>query len=234
MKFIKKGGAPHAYVGWCRTVEDTDKESYLEMPRAIKNILLASLSKQQGEICAYTMRRIDMRTSHVEHVKPESLCRLDKKGSDLEFGNMVACFPRDGMRRQYRYGAQKKDDWWNPTLFVSPLNAVCELRFRFNERGEISPVRNNGAAVNTIKVLGLDNEGLQEDRSRAIQEILYGDTGTEPLSKAKASRLRAVVCSLSGGKYIEFCVAIRDALEDYIRYVEKLQRKKKFGKSRKR
>jgi uncharacterized protein (TIGR02646 family) len=228
MKFVQKGGPPHEYRNWCRQVEGTNKEDYREMQSDIKSVVLAALIQEQGDICAYTMKRIDRETSHIEHVKPESLCRSDRKGSDLSFANMLACFPRDGMRRVHRYGAQKKDDWWDTALFVSPLDPACEKRFRFNLAGEISATSVNAAARKTIRVLALDHPALTEERRRAIDEWLYGQGGSEPLSKAKASRLREKVCNRSAGRFIEFCVALRDALDGYIKYVEKLARKKQF------
>lgn len=234
MKFIRKAGAPHEYTRWCRSVEGTYKESYGEIPGKIKAVVLSTLAEDQGCICAYTMRRITTKTSHIEHVKPESLCRLSKKGSDLDFSNMVACFPRDGMPRKYRYGAQKKADWWNPALFISPFEPSCEKKFRFNLNGEISAIGLNEAARNTIRVLALDNKALTEDRRRAIEEFIYGNDGRDPLSKSKASSLLTAVCSKSNGRYTEFCVALRDALDEYLKYLNKLARKKKFAKSRKR
>jgi uncharacterized protein (TIGR02646 family) len=234
MKFVNKGGPPYAYRAWWRSVLGTNNEDYGAMPGNIKSAVLAALARDQGEICAYTMRRIDMNTSHIEHVKPESLCRLERKGLDLDFSNMLACFPRDGMPRRCRYGAQKKDNWWNPALFISPLSPACEKRFHFDLDGEISTVGTNEAAINTIRILGLDNKSLTEDRRRAVREFIYGDSGSDPLSKANASRLRAAVCSKSGTRYTEFCVALRDALDDYIKYLDKLARNKKFARNKKR
>lgn len=233
MKYVRKGGSPQEYSAWRRSVRGTNKESYHEVPGNIKAIVLAALADEQGEICAYTMRRIAARTSHVEHIKPESVCRVELRGSDLDFSNMVACFPRDGMPSSCRYGAQKKGNWWTPALFVSPLNPACETRFRFSSDGGISAVGNNEAAISTIEVLGLDNGSLTEDRRRAIEAFIYGD-GSDPLSKAKASRLRSAVCSRSGGRYVEFCVALRDALDDYLRYVDRLAKRKKFARTKKR
>jgi len=229
MKYFQKGGAPHEYRKWCRAVRGTNKEDYRELPSGMKAVVLAALVQAQGEICAYTMRRIAESSSHIEHIKPESLCRNEEKGSDLDFGNMLSCFPREGMRRACRYGAQKKDAWWDSTLFVSPLVPACEQRFHFNLEGEISAVDANVAASKTIEVLALDNSTLTEDRRRAMHEFLYGEDGSDPLSKAKASQLRKTVCSKSGGRCVEFCVALRDALEEHIRYVEKIARKREFA-----
>ena len=230
MKYIQKGGVPNEYRRWCREVRGTQKEDYREMPSEVKGVALAALVKDQGRICAYTMKRVDPDSSHIEHIKPESLCRNEMKGADLDFGNLLACFPREGMRRTYRYGAQEKGSWWDSTLFVSPLVPACERRFRFNIDGEISAVGANEAASKTIEVLALDNEALTEDRRRAIREFLYGKDGSAPLSRAKASRLKETVCVRSGGQFVEFCVAFRDALDEHIKYVEKIGRKRKLTK----
>jgi hypothetical protein len=103
MKYVRKWAAPHGYRKWCRDVRGTTKEDYREIPGGVKAIVLGALVKEQGEICAYTMKRIDTGTSHIEHIEPQTVCRQNEKGSDLDFGNMLACFPREGMPRACRY-----------------------------------------------------------------------------------------------------------------------------------
>jgi uncharacterized protein (TIGR02646 family) len=184
MKHIQKEGCPRAYSQWCAAVAGTNKADYREIPTTEKQALLAALIKEQGALCAYTMRRIGTNSAHIEHIKPESRCRADRPGSDLDYGNMVACFPRDGMRTAYRYGAQKKDNWWenDGAAFVSPLHQACERRFRFNLDGKIMAVASHSAAMTTIRILGLDHESLTEDRKRVIEEFIYGSQGNNPLS----------------------------------------------------
>lgn len=198
------------------------------MPSQIRATLLNALVNEQGGLCAYTMKRIDTGTSHVEHMKPESLCRKDEKGSDLHFENLVSCFPRDGMPSSCRYGAHKKDDWWDKAQFISPLSISCEKKFHFNRKGEISAVDGCIAASKTIEVLALDHPTLTEDRYRAIDELINGKNGDNPLSKTKALNLIKTICNMSNGQFVEFCVAFRDALEDHVRYVVKSNRKRDF------
>jgi uncharacterized protein (TIGR02646 family) len=132
------------------------------------------------------MRRIEESSSHIEHIKPESVCRSERIGLDLDYKNLVACFPRDGMGRNQRYGAQYKADWWDDdgAEFVSPLSSNCESRFRFDLDGKIAQFSNDQAAATTIRVLGLDHRSLTEDRKRVIEEFIYGQTG--PLSRARS------------------------------------------------
>ncbi len=231
MKRIQKRGCPHEYTAWCSRVKATDKEDYREMPKDTRRALLAVLVAEQGCLCAYTMKRISVGSSHVEHIKPESLCRADEVGSDLDYGNMVACFPREGMERRYRYGAQTKDNWWehDGADFVSPLHRNCETRFRFDLEGNVAGV--GVAASTTVRVLRLDHPSLTEERRRVIEEFVYGESGDDPLSEAKATRAIQDICELDGaGRFHEFCVAIRDALGDHVKSLKKLAQKRKFAR----
>ena len=181
------------------------------------------------------MRRIDAGCSHIEHIKPETLCRAEQQGSDLEYNNLVACFPRDGMSKSYRYGAQKKDDWWDDggSSFVSPLNAVCEKRFQFNLAGEIKAVHNRKDARITIDVLGLDHPTLEEDRKLAIEQFIYGQSGSSPLSPAQTQQAKNRILLADGDdRFRGFCVAILHALQEYESALQKRAKRRKFAKKK--
>jgi uncharacterized protein (TIGR02646 family) len=230
MKYIKKAGCPHAYSQWCAAVAGTDKSDWREIPADQKGLLLGALLAEQGGLCAYTMRRIDRDTSHVEHIKPQSRCRADLSGSDLDYSNLVACFPREGMNKAYRYGAQNKESWWenDGAEFVSPLQPTCERRFRFGLDGKINAANNHASALMTIEVLALDHNTLTEDRRRVIEEFIYGPAGDDPLSPAQAQRLRQTVCNpRAGGLFYEFCIAIRDGVEEHLRSLRKSAERRK-------
>ena len=233
MKYIKKTGPPRAYSGWCAAVAGTHQSDWREVRSAEKRQVLASMIAEQGGLCAYTMRRIDEQSSHVEHVKPQSRCREDLPGSDLYYKNLVACFPRDGPRAACRYGAHLKDDWWDDdgAGFVSPLHPVCERIFRFRLDGEIIPIDSRTEARTTIAVLGLDHRSLTEDRKRAIDEFMYGRTGDDPMSRAAARRALNKICDRSeDGTFYEFCVALRAALEAYLEVLAKLQQRRRYAR----
>jgi uncharacterized protein (TIGR02646 family) len=177
------------------------------------------------------MRGIDESSSHIEHIKPEGVCRSERIGLDLDYKNLVACFPRDGMVRSQRYGAHLKGNWWenDGAEFVSPTHRNCETRFRFDMDGNINAVHNNSAAVNTIKVLGLDHKSLTEDRGRVIREFVYGPNGQDPLSPAQAQGAISRICNLNAsGRLHEFCVAIRDALREHLQHLRKLAARRRF------
>ena len=233
MKHIQKTGCPHSYSEWCAEVAGTNKSDWREVPSAQKELILAAMIAEQGGLCAYTMRRIDNNSSHVEHIKPQSRCRQDLHGSDLAYTNLVACFPRRDVKGQPRYGARLKDNWWenDGTEFVSPLQPACEQVFRFKLDGEIEAIDNRTEAITTIDVLGLDHRSLTEDRKRVIEEFIYGQTGDNPMSYTAAQRARDKICDLKGNSlFYEFCVAIRVALEEHMVALTKLRQRRRYAR----
>lgn len=226
MKYIQKKGCPQ-YTNWCKSVADTFEEDYREVKGPNKQVLFETLIKEQGFICGYTMKRIDKDTAHIEHIKPESLCRSEKKGSDLDYNNLIACYPNKERKKHKKFdhifGARKKDDWWDNggIDFVSPLNPGCEKHFRFDMDGNITAL--NVAGATTIKVLALDHKSLIEDRKRIIEEFIYGSD----LSKAGTANAISKICEQNGeGQYYEFCIAIRDGLKQYLSFLENIRRKR--------
>ena len=233
MKYIQKTGCPHSYSEWCAEVEGTNKSDWREVFSAQKKLILAAMIADQGGLCAYTMRRIDNNSSHVEHIKPRSRCRQDLRGSDLDYTNLVACFPRCDVKGQPRYGARLKDNWWenDGTAFVSPLQPTCEQIFRFKLNGKIEAVGNRTEAITTIEVLGLDHRSLTEERKRFIEEFIYGPTGDNPMSYADAQRARNSICNRNGNSlFYEFCVAIRAALEEHMAALTKLRQRRRYAR----
>lgn len=232
MKYIQKTGCPHSYSGWCAQVAETNKSDWREVPSAQKELILTAMIADQGGLCAYTMRRIENKSSHVEHIKPRRRCRKDRRGSDLDYTNLVACFPRCDVKGQPRYGARLKDDWWDNdgAEFVSPLQPACEQVFRFKLNGEIEAVNNRTEAITTIAVLGLDHRSLTEDRKRVIEEFIYGPRGDAPISYAAAQRARNSICNRKGNSLFNvFCVAIRAALEEHMAALTKLRQRRRYA-----
>lgn len=237
MKYIRKKGIPRKYLNWCKVAIRTG-QNYTDLPGKIKDILLKGLLEEQGFICAYTLRHIVSVTSHVEHIKPEGLLRQEDKlngtkGSDLDYSNMVACFPRNEHKSHIAYGAKKKDGWWenDGVDFISPLIKKCEASFQFNIKGVITAKSNQRSAKKTIEVLGLDHPSLTDDRRRVIHEYIYGPDGQEPLNLKKTEiEILNVLKRKEDNKYYEFCIPIRDALLEHKKTLLKIAKRKKYAK----
>ena len=233
MKYIAKRGTPRAYAEWCAEVSGTHQADWRNVRSPEKQQVLASMSAEQGGLCAYTMRRIDEQSSHVEHIKPQSRCREELAGSDLDYGNLVACFPRDGHGASCRYGAHRKAGWWEDdgARFVSPLHPVCEQVFRFRLDGAIEAIGDRIEAKTTIDVLGLDDTSLTEDRRRVIDEFIFGPTRSDPMTPAAAQRALDRICDRThDGTFREFCVALRAALQAHLQRLTILQRRRRHAR----
>tara|TARA_B110000003_G_scaffold262845_1_gene285908 strand:+ start:2175 stop:2558 length:384 start_codon:yes stop_codon:yes gene_type:complete len=108
MRYIEKNEPPRALINWRAQRAEHDQNLdfrdldhvsidgvYVNVKEAIKKQRL----KDQGYLCAYTQIRIELDTSHVEHLKPQSLSRInDRKKHFIEetvdYENMVLCYPK--------------------------------------------------------------------------------------------------------------------------------------------
>lgn len=179
--------------------------------------LKSKLLQEQGWLCAYTGQSIDNGSSHVEHIKPQCEC-VDWE--DVEYRNVVACFPADGGNSSHGYGAPVKASWWDEQRFITPLSDDCERRFRFVWSGHVypSPDTHEGAAA-TIKSLGLDADTLRQLRKARVDGFFgFGSrTRARPLSIKDAKTVLANIESRdSNGRLQEFCFVLKQLLPKYI------------------
>jgi uncharacterized protein (TIGR02646 family) len=230
MKRISKTNAPPALLDWIQQNKNLNctYDDLLGTPAHIA--LKAQLLKEQGYLCAYTGLRISADTSHVEHLKPQTKC-VDLE--DVEYRNVVACFPKDGGDKSQGFGAPFKGGWWNEAEFVSPCQEDCERRFSFNWSGIVAPtLTDDQAALKTIEIIGLNKDPqdnpetqpgryhLQDRRRDAIKGLFrFGkNSRTKSLTQAEAKRiLRAIVQPNQSGQLTEFCFVFEQLLPRYIK-----------------
>lgn len=172
MRQISKGAEPAELTVWKAQNRALPNYCYASLTAAHRLSIRTALVEEQKGLCAYTGRRIDVTSCHIEHLRPQSHCG---NGEDVDYRNLVAGVPAPNTP-QLPYGAHKKADW--PTLadehlFVSPLSAGCADRFSFRLNGEVE-ARNpaDNAAVATVKRLGLNDPALVKLRKAAIDATL--------------------------------------------------------------
>ena len=217
MKRIVKTHAPHSLKAWRlsnRGLNHTyDDIVGTEAHQDVK----VKLIEEQGKLCAYTGRCISLESSHVEHLKPQNLCA---EWEDVDYRNLVACFPGDGGDTSHGYGAPVKAGWWDDALFVSPLSEDCERRFRFTWSGHVYPnPDDHEGARKTIEVLGLEKGGLRQLRKSRIDGFFgFGRrTRMRPLSLSDAQMVVANIEEYdSDGGLREFCFVLKQLLPKYI------------------
>lgn len=217
MRHIRKTHPPGKLTAWLKDGKakglDVSYEALGGKPahKALKTQLL----KEQGYLCAYTGREIDNGTSHVEHLKAQDLC---EENEDVDYFNVVACFPANGGDESYGYGAPLKKSWWDKDLFLSPCSAEVERRLRFNWRGKIklSPP-NHPAATATVDILKLDSPALVDMRRKAIVGFFGYGRNDVPLKSKDAKRLLTEIDKpAKGGKFPAFVFVLKQLLPRYI------------------
>ena len=180
MRAIHKGEQPQELIRWrAENAAVPQNLVYGEggfPAEAVRKNLLA----EQLHLCAYTMRQLrtaaqcqrdgaDTRSScHIEHLLPQ--CRKIP-GEDIDFQNMLACYPPSQSQAVCEFGAHAKADF-DPSKgsFVSPLSANAQEHFKFEERGIVQGCSRDGAA--TIDVLNLNHKALVNDRAAVIKGSL--------------------------------------------------------------
>lgn len=220
MRFIAKGAEPRALIDWKLANKNTPENLNYGgggFPRdAVKDVLL----HEQGYLCAYTMKAIPSRDGcHIEHIIAQSVGTIGRE--DIDYRNMLACFPPSNSAGECPYGAHCKDAY-NVTTepFLSPLNSSVRNLFRFLDDGLVEG--RNEAAIASIDVLKLNFPSLRNDRAAAIRGFLLR-RNKKALSAAEARRLATrVVTPDANGRLPAFCEAVSQAA---LRYAEKEERK---------
>jgi hypothetical protein len=215
MRSITKGEQPEALIRW--RADNAAKPQNLVYGQggfpgeAVRRSLLA----EQFHLCAYTMRQLktvaqceaqgwDTRAScHIEHLWPQ--CRK-VAGEDIDYQNMVACYPPSQSKVACEFGAHAKADFDPGTgSFVSPLAANAKAHFRFDERGNIEGCTKDGRS--TVEVLKLNHPSLVNDRAAVIRGSLQ--PRGKKLTAQAARRLAQQVLQPNANLTLPaFCVAI--------------------------
>lgn len=232
MRRIRKTNPPQELLEWILIQQKTNLECNYQVlqGKPAHIVLKAKLLEEQGYLCAYTGIRISVDTSHVEHLKPRKECT---EIEEVDYRNVVACFPKDENDNSCSFGAKLKDDWWNEKEFVSPCQEDCERRFSFNWKGTVFPTLDNDDPVRiTIEKLGLNKnhnsshnaqtgEYHVHDRRHNAIKAFFGfskNPKIAPLTKREAEiLLRTIYTTDVNGHLKEFCFVLKPLLERYIK-----------------
>ncbi len=217
-------------------IEAEDPNLGYHHPGFPKRAVIAALLEDQGNLCAYTMQRIGPNDCHIEHIKPQTICR-DEDRTRKEFGereliegiawsNLLACYPAGPTKKGQKepgYGARQRGNWWDEEKFLSPLCPDCEERIKFSINGTISSADPSYInAVTTIDKMNLNHESLNEQRKNAITSMGLHPLSEDPMPIDEANLLAEALWNrrLNDG-FMAFCVTLRDAAKLYLQSIER-------------
>ena len=192
MKCISKNREPARFSQW--KVENAPlKLGYSDLHSDVKRDLHTTLIEEQGGICCYCESRISAKSSHIEHFCPQ---RGDHACSerDLDYHNMFASCQRGLKAGEPRHCGSLKDDWFDESTLISPLDSNCENRFHFSYDGTIYPADSEDQAAKiTVEKLGLAIDKLCKLREAAIIELeeLSQDDVKQILAHRQAGHFQA-------------------------------------------
>jgi len=218
VRHIRKGRTPSALDKFRRENARTPHVfAYDNLPGDVRRALTRKMLKEQGRLCAYTMRRIgDFQSAaqadfHVEHIRSQK----EHPELRLDYLNIVLCSP-GADRSRCEWGAKYKDDALvDERNFLSPLRADCETRLAFRADGRVFAAdATDHAAKATVDVLNLNHHELIADRAGAMRALGLGRSVRKRLGPREADRLSRRIClPNSNGDFEPFCVAIRQVAE---------------------
>ena len=166
---IKKGKEPQELISHRKKPYAT----YSNMPPDVHEIVLNSLIKEQGYICAYCMRRIPQKDKTpsvtIEHIDPQS--KTDNAKA-LNYRNMLAvcngnrgCGTEDGMICDAKRG--------NDSLYVNPLKPETLKSIRYKSDGTIfSDIEVINEDLDIRLNLNCQALGLPDIRRKALQTMI--------------------------------------------------------------
>lgn len=172
--------------------------------------LREELLKEQGYICCYCMKRIDLDTSHIEHFWPKKF--FGEK--DLDYDNLFAsCQGIETLDQNVDHCGHRKHDWWTESM-ISPTDYDIEEMFKYALNGEVHSVserRESHIVDQMISEFGLNSYVLIRSRQEAIEtseafdEDDYSDEDIRDFIEYYSNK--------NEGYYTPYCKAIVDALK---------------------
>jgi uncharacterized protein (TIGR02646 family) len=185
MRCIVKGIAPASYDAWKAQANKDWTPSYDTLPNPQKRDLHEALLAEQGHVCCYCGRRINVMDSHIEHFRP----REHYPELELEFSNLHASCLRATTVRQSLHCGHAKGSAFDEALHISPLSEDCEDRFTYTLDGStITADSRDAAAPYMIDLLRLNVPFLRTRRA----EALIGAFDNAFIADATNAELRAL------------------------------------------
>lgn len=168
MRKITKLTEPNSLILWKSQANDDWQPSYHNLQNPQKRELHLSLLDEQGNLCCYCGRRIDLSDSHIEHFRPQELF----ESLQLAYENLHASCIRETEPGTPLHCGHHKKNWFDESMHISPLEEGCERRFRYLLSGEIQATQDTDSAATTmIEVLALDIAYLNNRREDALTKF---------------------------------------------------------------
>lgn len=168
MKHVCKGAAPQVFEDWTASATDNWTPSYADLRGTEKALLHTALLAEQGHVCCYCGRRIELGDSHIEHFRPQQ----SRPDLALAYNNLLASCIRETQPGAPLHCGHAKGSEFVEALTVSPLDAACEGRYQYLLNGQIQPTDARDAqAAYMLSLLKLDIAFLNNRRAAVVNQV---------------------------------------------------------------
>lgn len=172
MKYIKKTSIPEFFI------EDTKRLVDWDDYRKKRDLKQHILDEEQNQLCIYCESKVNLDTSHVEHIKPKS---LDKANLTFDYNNLSvscngSCHNEAVDNAHYTCGHRKdRDDTeYDETKFLNPTK-ITDVRGYFEydlDDFKINPSNKDEIkAKYMIDILKLNDGSLPKARKIALKNF---------------------------------------------------------------
>lgn len=168
MKHVTKGSPAPDFEAWKVSDDPNWIPGYCDLQNPQKRKLHESLLSEQGWVCCYCGRHIDLQNSHIEHFRPQ------ERYADLalNFENLHASCIRETQPGMPLHCGHAKGADFDEALQISPLDAHCESRFTYTLDGGIIPSDVADAqAAYMVELLKLDIAFLRNRRGSEVSSV---------------------------------------------------------------
>jgi uncharacterized protein (TIGR02646 family) len=206
MKYIAKGQEPATFTRWKNLRNSDWTPTYEALRGNEKRVVMEALKKEQGHLCCYCERRLELNDSHIEHLKPQGENLFPE--NQLDYDNLLCSCQREVERGEPIHCGNSKGSWYNDHLLISPLSADCEAKFKYTFDGYIKPATDDDvAASKTIDKLKLNIDKINTLRRKAIEPFIDEELTETDLNNF--TRRYLIDKAENEGKFNEFFTTIK-------------------------
>lgn len=165
MRHYSKRAAPTSFDTWKAMANEDWQPSYSSLQNPEKRVLHQALLDEQGHLCCYCGRGIELSDSHIEHFRPQE----QREDLALDFENLLASCIRETEPGAPLHCGHAKGQDFDEALYVSPLDPTCESRFGYRLTGDI--LSKDERASYMTALLKLDIEFLRNRRGEVLARV---------------------------------------------------------------
>jgi uncharacterized protein (TIGR02646 family) len=186
MKHVEKGTSPSDFEAWKARANEDWKPTYDDLRNPEKPNLHSALLAEQGYVCCYCGREISLDDSHIEHFRPQERY----ESLQLEYSNLHASCLRRQQRSMPRHCGHAKDNGFDESQYIAPVDPDCEQRFMYTLRGDIVPTHTEDNRARYMgDLLALNSPALRHLReevlSRTLDPAFLASATTEELTQLR-------------------------------------------------